>query len=72
MDTEKMLVLAGVAAAFLAAVVAIAVVMADSLTNDEHNQLPRCDTSTEVLVGLGDFYNGHWDDYSCIELGDVR
>ena len=58
--------------ATLAAVVGMAIVAMDSFTNDEHNQLPRCDTVMEVLVGLGDFYNGRWNDYTCIEIGDIR
>ncbi len=57
---------------FLAAIVTIAVIAMDSFTNDERNQFPRCDTVTEVLVGLGDFYDGRWADYTCIEIGGVR
>jgi hypothetical protein len=56
-----------IAGGFLAAIVAMAIIAMDSFTNDERNQLPRCDTVTEVLVGLGDFYDGRWDDYTCVE-----
>ncbi len=53
--------------AILITVALLAIVAMDSFTNDERNQIPRCDTVTEVLVGLGDFYNGRWDDYTCID-----
>ncbi len=64
---DMALVIVLIVLAALAAVVVMAVIAMDSFTDDERNQLPRCDTVTEVLVGLGDFYNGRWDDYTCID-----
>ena len=58
--------------AFLAAIATMAVIAMDSFTADERNQLPRCDTVTEVLVGLGDFYDGRWSDYTCASGNGMR
>lgn len=65
MDELKLVLIGVVAVALILAAIGITAIMADTLTNDEHNQLPRCDTVEDVLVGIGDFYNGRWDDYVC-------
>jgi hypothetical protein len=65
MEIEKAFILAGVAVVFIISIVIIAIIMTDTFTDDERNQLPRCDTAEEVLVGSGDFYSGRWDEYRC-------
>ncbi len=67
MRPEIAFMVAGVVLAFIIAVTASFITVTDSLTDDERNQLPRCDTVEEVLVGSGDFYLGQWDDYNCID-----
>ena len=72
MRPEIAFMIAAIALTFIIAVTVGFVVGVDSMTDDERNQLPRCDTAAEVLVGIGDFYYGQWDDYVCIDRDLLR
>ncbi len=61
-----------VALAFLAVVFAVSLMSLDAFTDDERNQLPRCDTATEVLVGAGDFTRGRHAEYTCAQIDWLR